>query len=119
MAQSDGIEAAYRPLLLAVLTQEFAVSVPQEQQRLLTDRRTDLLHDLSFAYLNQLAQEVQDNGKLAVALALLHLARTKSDVFLDAFAAPFYNAGPFVDLLHIVAREPGCRDRPQSGYCRP
>ncbi len=106
MAQSDGIEAAYRPLLLAVLAEEFTFSGPQEQQRLLTDRRTDLLDDLSSAHLNQLAQDVQDNGKPAVALALLHLARTKSDDFLGEVFAALDNAGTFVDLLHTVAREP-------------
>lgn len=106
MAQSDGIEAAYRPLFLAVLAQQFTFSAPQEQQRLLTDRRTDLLDDQSLAYLNQLVQEVQDNDKPAVAVALLHLARAKSDDFLAEVFAALDNAGTFAALLHAAAGEP-------------
>ena len=44
-AQQDGVEAAYRPLLLSILAHEFAEADAAGQRALLADRREDLLSD--------------------------------------------------------------------------
>ena len=105
-AQSDGTVAAYRPLLLAVLAQRFAFAEPKQQQRLLTDRRPDLLDDLSLAHLSTLADDAEDDSRPAVALALLHLAgATPDDDLAEVFAA-LDNTGDFAALLYTAASDP-------------
>ncbi|WP_394620617.1 tetratricopeptide repeat protein [Lentzea sp. JNUCC 0626] len=104
-AQSDGIEVAYKPLLLAVLIHEFVHSSFRGQQELLLDRRADLLDSMSFAYLDKVLDEVQERDKAEVALALLHLAKATSDDFLAEVFTVLNEAGSFADLLHTTARE--------------
>ena len=44
-ARQDGAAAAYRPLLLTILAQDFAAADLGDQRALLTDREDDLLTD--------------------------------------------------------------------------
>lgn len=105
-ARADGIVKAYRPLLLTVLAQRFAFAEPEQQQQLLTDRRPDLIDDISLGHLSSLADEAQDDGRPAVALALLDLARAKSDDYLAEVFTALNNAGQLAALLHNAAGEP-------------
>ena len=48
-AQREGVDAAYRPLLLQVLAHQFVTADPATRRELLTDRRADLLTDQAAA----------------------------------------------------------------------
>ncbi|WP_394613321.1 tetratricopeptide repeat protein [Lentzea sp. JNUCC 0626] len=103
-ARSIGVMAAYRPVLVALLAQAFAFAETTERQRLLADRKPDLLDDLSLARLTMMAEQTEEDSRPAVALALLHLARAKPDDDLaDVFAA--LDTGQFATLLHAAASE--------------
>lgn len=100
-ARQDGAVAAYRPLLLTILAQEFAAADPGQQRALLTDHADDLLTDMAASALGDLAgQDGQQAVAARRAAALLDLARTgHAEPIFDALAEP----GQFPSLLHTLA----------------
>ena len=100
-AQHNGTEAAYRPLLLAVLASEFAGADPGRQRALLADRHDDLLTDTVADTLEELAgQEDQQAVAAQRAAALLDLARAgDAEPVFEALA----ESGRFARLLHELA----------------
>jgi hypothetical protein len=100
-AQRDGVDAAYRPLLLTLLAREFAGADPARQRALLADRADDLLTGTVTDALNELAaQEPQQTVAAQRATALLDLARTgDAGPVFEALAEP----GRFPRLLHELA----------------
>ena len=103
-AQHDGVDAAYRPLLLTILAHEFADADPGHQRALLADRRDDLLTGTVNDTLSERAgQEDQQAVAAQRATALLNLARTGvAEPVFDALAEP----GQFPRLLHELATRP-------------
>jgi hypothetical protein len=104
-ARTEGVEAAYRPLLLRVLAHEFIAADTGEQRQLLSQRRDDLLDDIVASELDRLA--AADDQQVAVAAvaagALVELARI--DQHEPALAALESEAG-FTPLLRDLARTP-------------
>jgi hypothetical protein len=100
-AQREGIDAAYRPLLLTILAYEFAEAEPSGQRALLAERRDDLLTDMVADTLNDRAGEEGEQAAMAQrALALLDLARTgDAELVFEALAEP----DQFPHLLHTLA----------------
>jgi hypothetical protein len=103
-AQRNGVDAAYRPILLAILAQEFVQANPERQRALLTASRHDLLTDIVADVLHELAEE---NGELADAAhraaALMELAKSgDAEVVFEALAEP----EQFPALLHTLAIRP-------------
>jgi hypothetical protein len=89
-ARQDGVDAAYRPVLMAVLAAEFAGAGPEAQRALLAHRRADLLSSEVTDALERLVQEGTGDNELARrAAALLAVAKvTDPGPVLDALAAP-------------------------------
>ncbi|WBB91405.1 tetratricopeptide repeat protein [Verrucosispora sp. WMMC514] len=101
-ARIEGVDAAYRPLLLTVLAHEFADADPAAQAALLADRRDDLLTDTVRTTVAGLAQHDQ-TGAATRASALLTLAETgDAEPALHALARP----DRFPDLLNRLAHQP-------------
>jgi hypothetical protein len=103
-AQQEGIDTAYRPLLLTILAYEFAEAEVDRQRALLVERRDDLLTDTVADALNELAGK---EGRQAVvaqrAIALLDLARTgDAEPVLEALTEP----DRFPGLLNTLALRP-------------
>ncbi len=100
-ARQDGIEAAYRPLLLSILAQEFAFASPDEQRELLDGHREDLRSDTVAGVLDELSGEEGDAAIVAQrAAALIALDRTAdAKPVFAALAEP----GQFGPLLHALA----------------
>ena len=103
-ARQEGTETAYRPLLLAILAQEFATSDPGQQRAMLATRRDDLLSDAVAAHLHDLAAQDDDLSVAALqARALLDLARQDdAEMVFEAVARP----EEFPGLLHALAVRP-------------
>jgi hypothetical protein len=103
-ARQEGVSAAYRPLLLTILGQEFAVADAPIQQAMLVDRRDDLLSETVGAYLHEISG--QDGEMSAAALragALLDLARAgDADLVFRTLAEP----EEFPNLLYTLAVRP-------------
>ena len=100
-ARADGVETAYRPLLLTILAHEFAQADPDTQQVLLATRRDDLLCAAVRDIINSLAEG--DDAEAYRAQALLELAELgEHEPVFDALKAP---AG-FSALLHELANRP-------------
>jgi hypothetical protein len=98
-AQADGVEAAYRPLLLTILAHEFVGADLAGKRALLAERRDDLLSDTVAAVLE--AQESYDSGRVELAGALIELAGLGEDgPVLDAVDDP----ARFPDLLNSLAK---------------
>ena len=100
-AQHDGADAAYRPLLLAILAREFASADPGRQRALLADRRDELLTSTVTGALSELATQEDQQAIMAQrAAALLDLARSgDAEPVLAALTEP----GQFPRLLHGLA----------------
>jgi len=102
-AKEDGVEAAYRPLLLRILGREFAAVDASDQGQLLADRREDLLSDTVLDTLTELANE--EDGQAAAALRASALIAIESDSpggagpVLEAITEP----SRFPELLHSLA----------------
>jgi hypothetical protein len=100
-ARAEGVEAAYRPLLLTILAHQFTKADVNTQRELLATRRDDLL---SATVRDTIASS--DNGDAAEplrAMALLQLAALGEDeLVLDALTDP----ARFPSLLHDLARRP-------------
>ena len=95
-ACEQGVEAAYRPLLLGLLAHRFVAADWHDKRQLLTDRRDELLTAEAAA---ALAGD-EDDAQLQVAAALLVLASLDADMpVFDAVESP---AG-FAGLLHRYA----------------
>jgi hypothetical protein len=100
-ARQDGIEAAYRPLLLDILAREFAYADPEEQRELLGGHREELRSDTVADVLDELSGEEGDAAIVAQrAAALIALDRT-ADV--EAVFAALAEPGQFGPLLHALA----------------
>ncbi len=65
VAQQDGADAAYQPLLRTILAQEFAGADPDRQRALLADRRDDLLTGTVADTLNELARQEDQQAMAA------------------------------------------------------
>jgi hypothetical protein len=100
-ARAEGVEAAYRPLLLTILAHEFTQADPDTQAALLASRRDDLLSATVRGTINSLAEG--DNVQAVCAQALLELAAFgEHEPVLDALKAP----ARFASLLHDLACRP-------------
>ena len=104
-ARRNGIEAAYRPLLLTDLARTFAAAPPSTQRELLQHRKEDLLDDMVAEVLPQLAGPDQDDPRIQRAQALLSLAAdpTATDVLDEALQA-LDDPALFPPLLQRTAR---------------
>ncbi|MDX3559250.1 tetratricopeptide repeat protein, partial [Streptomyces europaeiscabiei] len=105
VAQNDSVESAYRPLLLTILAQEFAVADPPSQRRLLSERREDLLDDIVLDVLSRLVADStpENTPTFTQAQALLQLAQLgEHGPALDALEDP----SRFPELLQEHARRP-------------
>ncbi|EOD67223.1 tetratricopeptide repeat protein [Amycolatopsis vancoresmycina] len=100
-ARSEGSEAAYRPLLLGVLARQFVAADIEQQQQLVTDRRTDLLDELCLSYLDKLFEA--GNEAALVASALLRLVERKPDDELAEVFTAMADPDLFPPLLHAAA----------------
>jgi hypothetical protein len=100
-AQQYGADAAYRPLLLAILARAFAAADPARQRALLSESRDDLLTDIVAQALEEITgQGGEPAARAQRATALLDLARTgDAETVLGALADP----GQFPDLLQALA----------------
>ena len=103
-AQREGIDVAYRPVLLTILAYEFAAAEAAGQRALLAERRGDLLSDTVADALNELAGEEGQRAAAAQrAIALLDLARTgDAEPVFEALAEPHM----LPQLLHALALRP-------------
>ena len=103
-AQQDGVDAAYRPLLLIILAGEFVSADTGRQRSLLADRRDDLLTGTVADALSKLAKREDQQAVAAQrATALLDLARSGDiEPVFEALTEP----GEFPRLLHTLAMRP-------------
>jgi hypothetical protein len=100
-ARQVGADAAYRPLLLAILAREFAAADPAGQRVLLAECHDDLLTGIVAQILGKIAwQGGEFTAGAQRAKALLDLARSgDADTVFDALADP----GQFPGLLQAFA----------------
>jgi hypothetical protein len=102
-ARQDGVEAAYRPLLLGILARQFAGADASGQRALLADRREDLVSDTVAATLTELADGEGDQAAAGLrASALLAIERESpggAGPVLEAIIDP----DRFPGLLHNLA----------------
>ncbi len=97
-ARTDGVDAAYRPILLHEFAVDFASADLTTKRHLLTSRRQDLLTTEVNAALVKL--NTGDDPLSLIAAPLLALARIDADTqVLDAIEHP----DQFPDLLHQTA----------------
>ena len=76
-AQRNGVDAAYRPILLTIVAHEFARANPDRQRALLTASREDLLTDIVADVLQELAAQKSELAAAARrAAALIDLAKS-------------------------------------------
>ncbi|HEX5493519.1 MAG TPA: hypothetical protein VFX70_02960 [Mycobacteriales bacterium] len=102
VARVDGVEVAYRPLLLTILAREFVRADPAGQRALLAERRDDLFSDTVTATLRRLARD-DNTGAVPRAVVLLDLARLgEHEPVFDALAEP----ARFRGLLAGLAARP-------------
>ncbi|MBK8075419.1 MAG: tetratricopeptide repeat protein [Kineosporiaceae bacterium] len=94
-ARVHGVQAAYRPLLLAILTGRLLAATGQERRLLLTDHRDDLLDDTVHQILqNRAADEDQDvamaaaEGLALIILTGLDATGSTLTAVLDALEEP-------------------------------
>ena len=100
-ARTEGIEAAYRPLLLTILARDFTNADPEAQRALLATRRDDLLSAPVRDAIDSLAED--DAAEVHRARALLDLAAlTEHETVLDALVDP----ARFPALLRELASRP-------------
>ncbi|MEV0171301.1 tetratricopeptide repeat protein [Streptomyces sp. NPDC050803] len=102
-ARSEGVEAAYRPILSSVLAYEFATASYADRRTLLAQRRADLLDDYVFGTLSSEAADAEDRRLFSQAYCLLRLAQQGAEAAaFDALDDPSL----FPALLHDAARQP-------------
>jgi hypothetical protein len=101
-ARADGVEAAYRPMLLMLLAQELAQADLAGQRRLLAEHTADLASNIVGATLEEMAEQ-DETGQVQHAIALRTLALLgEHEPVLDALAEP----ARFYDLLTRLATQP-------------
>jgi hypothetical protein len=100
-ARAEGIEAAYWPILLKMLAQQFSDADPHTQRILLTTRREDLLSAAVRHTIESLAEEGAMRAHRAIALLALATLGEHEPV-LDALA----DTARFIPLLHELAGRP-------------
>jgi hypothetical protein len=101
-ARAEGVEAAYCPLLLAILARDFTDADPEAQRALLAARRDDLLSAPVRDIITSLAEE-DDATAVHRAVALLDLAALgEHEPVLDALMDP----ARFPALLQELASRP-------------
>jgi len=100
-ARAQGVEAAYRPLLLTILAREFTQADPDAQAALLATRLDDLLSATVRDTIETLAD--QDNAQAHRAKALLDLAALgEHEPVVEALIAP----ARFPSIMHDLACRP-------------
>ncbi|MFG1721202.1 tetratricopeptide repeat protein, partial [Micromonospora chalcea] len=98
-ARTEGVTAAYRPLLLAALTAEFAAANPATQATMLAERGAELVSEDARYALAALARQ-DDRGAVERADAILALAQIgAAEPALDALTDP----AKFTDLMAGIA----------------
>jgi tetratricopeptide (TPR) repeat protein len=103
-ARHQGIDAAYRPLLLGVLAAEFRHASPVEQRQLLDTRRADLLDDHVRNPLAAQAAGEDATPQDVRAVAVLDLvASGATDQLLDEVYAAIEQPIRFPEILHTAA----------------
>ncbi|MFI6232810.1 tetratricopeptide repeat protein, partial [Micromonospora sp. NPDC050784] len=102
IARSDGVAAAYAPLLLTILAAKFAAADPLTQTTMLTEHNEELLTESAREALAALA--LRDTGGAADrADAILALAQVgAAEPALDALTHP----EKFTDLMAAIAEGP-------------
>ena len=101
-ARAEGVEAAYRPLLLTILARDFTDADPEAQRALLATRRDDLLSAPVRDVMEYLAEE-DDATAMHRAVALLDLAALdEHEAVLDALTDP----SRFPAVLQELASRP-------------
>jgi hypothetical protein len=102
-ARADGVDAAYRPVILLLLANRFTRASPAEQRQLLSARRPELLDEVVRDFLADRA-EADENTKVTRAVALLEIARRDVDnSTLQAGFRALENPAAFAGLLHAIA----------------
>ncbi len=102
-ARAEGVEAAYRPLLLALLARAFMAGDTQTQRTLLAERRAELLDEVVAATIDAAAAENPQDPRPHRAQALLVLTALSEDTAaLDALEEP----ACFPTLLATLAARP-------------
>lgn len=104
-AREHGVSAAYRPLLLTSLAHQFIDAGPAQQQRLIAERRADLLDDAVLDYLHRLDEQDDADDRPTLALVLLRLAHTDQDELLTAVFTAMDHPDQFPGLLTSIARQ--------------
>ncbi|WP_433291571.1 tetratricopeptide repeat protein [Pseudonocardia sp. CA-142604] len=102
-ARIHGVDAAYRPLFLALLGRRFVAAPVAEQRALLNDRRADLLEDDVRDYVADHSSGDQ-TGATSRAVALLDLARAGDSALQAAFDA-LEDPDRFTPLLNEIAHD--------------
>jgi tetratricopeptide (TPR) repeat protein len=103
-ARQDGVDVAYRLLLLEALAHEFAAADPPRQREMLADHRDDLLTDVVVGTLNEMAGQDDPPDVFARrAAALLDLAASAD---LDPVLEILCESDQFAGLLHAIAIRP-------------
>ncbi|MGI9003262.1 MAG: hypothetical protein ACR2GH_16660, partial [Pseudonocardia sp.] len=104
-ARAEGVDAAYQPMFLILLAEQFAGADPAEQRELLTTYRAELLDDLVRSHLDQRA-EADQTGRVRQATALLRIAAHEaSDPILTATFDALDEPSHFPGLLDTAARD--------------
>ena len=105
-AREDGVDAAYRPLLLWILAAEFVRAEPTAQRRLLDTHRADLLHDQVRNAINNWAAENATPEDVRAAAVLTLASGGAKDGLLDAVYAAIEQPDQFPELLRSAATDP-------------
>jgi tetratricopeptide (TPR) repeat protein len=104
-ARAEGVDAAYRPLLLRLLADQFSMASPAGQRELLTERRPDLLDDLVRHHLDSRAR-ADETAEVTRAAALLDIAAHDADgSILTATFDALDHPSDFPGLLDQAARD--------------
>ncbi|MGH3933617.1 MAG: AAA family ATPase [Pseudonocardiaceae bacterium] len=103
-AQAEGVDAAYRPLFLLLLAEQFSAANPAGQRELLTQRHPELLDDLVRHYLDS-RSGADETGEVTRAVALLDIAKRDADgSILAATFDSLDHPNGFPELLDATAR---------------
>ena len=108
IAQREGVDSAYRPLLRQSLARAFAAATPLEQRDLLAGHRNDLLSDEARGHLDTAAAAPGAPLRVLIARAVLDVAATTHDpAFLEALFDAIIGSGPFAPLFSTIIRDIG------------
>ncbi|MGV1029200.1 MAG: hypothetical protein ACOYBU_11880, partial [Dermatophilaceae bacterium] len=111
-ARADGLDTAYRPILLTTLAHRFAAADLDTKRALLDGRRTELVSDQVAEALAML--DPGDDPLKAIAAPLVDLARMGVEApVLDALETP----ERFAALLHAAAAAPDPQALAATAHC--